>query len=273
LLRAYNLPARKSLLYALNPLVILELTGNLHFEAWAIAGLLTCIYLWKRNNIMPAGFTMAVAVLSKLLPLITIPLFFRKKDWVRAGIFMVTSGLTVLIALIPYLDSNLIEGMTESASLYYKRFEFNASVYYLVRAIGYWVKGYNIIGTAGTVLAAISGILILAFPLYTYRLKISIPVSIMWVYTIYYLFTTTLHPWYVLMLLPFCLFGKWRFPVVWTAMIFLTYMGYTANGYQENLWLTAAEYVVVLGWMIYETITGKVDENFIPHRIRKALMN
>ncbi|MGB5978947.1 MAG: hypothetical protein WBG62_16145, partial [Cyclobacteriaceae bacterium] len=271
MLRSYNIPPQTSLLYSLNPLVILELTGNLHFEAWAITGLLACIYFWRKNNILTAGFAMALAVLSKLLPLITIPLFFRKKDLVRSGIFFVTAGLMVLIALIPYLDTNLLNGMKESSSLYFSRFEFNASVYYLVRTVGYWYKGYNIIATAGVVLAAIAGLLIIAFTLYYYRHKMKIPTAMMWVYVMYYCFTTTLHPWYTLMLLPLCLFSKWRFPVVWTAMVFLTYVGYTSAGYSENLWITAVEYLVVTGWMMYEATTGKIDGYLIQRTIRKVL--
>ncbi len=37
-------------------------------------------------------------------------------------------------------------------------------------------------------------------------------------------------------------------------MVVLSYFAYSQAGFQENLWLVAVEYVVVIGMMGYETI-------------------
>ncbi|MFA0963096.1 hypothetical protein AB9P05_14925 [Roseivirga sp. BDSF3-8] len=258
LLKKHGLAERISLVYALNPLVILELTGNLHFEAWAVAGLIACLYFWKIKKNIPASFAVAAAILAKLLPLITLPLFLRRASFIRLALFFGSIGMIILLVLIPYLDSDLLRGMQESTSLYFNRFEFNASLYYVIRTIGYWYKGYNIIGVAGTALALVAGVGILIYTLVENRLKTSLPLAMMWVYALYYLFATTLHPWYVIMLIPLCLFGRWRFPVLWTGMVFLTYSGYTATGFKENLWLTALEYIVVFGWLLYEGVWDRM---------------
>lgn len=50
LLAHFKLPARQVLWYALNPLVILELTGNLHFEALVITFTLTAFYFLTQNR-------------------------------------------------------------------------------------------------------------------------------------------------------------------------------------------------------------------------------
>jgi alpha-1,6-mannosyltransferase len=74
----------------------------------------------------------------------------------------------------------------------------------------------------------------------------------MWVLCIYFLFVTILHPWYITTLLALSIFTSYRFPLVWTGLIFLTYVGYTATGFTENLWLTAFEYIGVIGYFIFE---------------------
>lgn len=54
----------------------------------------------------------------------------------------------------------LWKNLLQSANLYYQKFEFNASIYYLLRQIGFWWYGYNTIAFLGKALAvlAIAGI-------------------------------------------------------------------------------------------------------------------
>jgi hypothetical protein len=69
---------------------------------------------------------------------------------------------------------------------------------------------------------------------------------------IYLLFTTTVHPWYLSTLLAVSVLSDYRFAVIWSYLIFLTYGGYTAEGFRENLWIVSVEYVLVLGYFAYE---------------------
>ena len=78
--------------------------------------------------------------------------------------------------------------------------------------------------------------------------------GLLFVHLTYLLFTTTVHPWYVSMLLMFAILTEFRFVVLWTAMIYLTYAGYTQHTFSENLWLTAIEYSIVLGYLAYEIL-------------------
>jgi len=48
------------------------------------------------------------------------------------------------------------------------------------------------------------------------------------------------------------IFTRYRFPLVWTALLWLTYINYSYAEYHENLWVVGLEYVVMLGWMIWE---------------------
>ena len=120
-----------------------------------------------------------------------------------------------------------------------------------MREWGYWQYGYNIIQTVGWKLGMISALLI--FSLTFYRLIIQKKsasnrlIFIDWsiVLLIYLLFTTTVHPWYIVPLLAFSVFTQLKFPIVWSFFIFLTYAGYTENSFFENYWITGLEYTVI----------------------------
>ena len=145
--------------------------------------------------------------------------------------------------------------------LYFNKFEFNASLYYLVREFGFWKYGYNIIQTVGWKLGLITFVLILTFVwIRSRQSKMKQDDSTnhvlfqdwMWMLSIYFLFTTTLHPWYISTLLALSVFTSYRYPTIWTGMIFLTYAGYTTDSFHEVLWLTAIEYIIVYGYLAYE---------------------
>ncbi len=261
LLKRISLPIKNILIYALNPLVIIELVGNLHFEGLTIFFILLAVYLLIVNKWVGSALSVALAVGTKLLPLIFIPGIVRAlgvKHSIRYGI--VLTGFTLLI-FFPLFDQSVFQSMMSSVGLYFNKFEFNASLYYLIREYGFWQHGYNIIQTTGWKLGLIAGILILIF---SFRKGIkwnSIVENLsgrillsdwMWVLCIYFLFVTILHPWYITTLLALSIFASYRFPLVWTGLIFLTYVGYTTTGFNENLWLTALEYIGVIGYFIFE---------------------
>lgn len=273
LLVRFNLNARNVLIYALNPLVILELTGNLHFEAFVIFFILLALYLLLHNKIGQAGIAFAVSIAAKLLPIIFLPLFLIRLGLKRSLVFYGSVLVGSFILFFPLLNSEILAGFNESFTLYFKSFEFNASIYYLVREYGYWVYGYNIIQTVGWKLGLISAVMMLLTALWPFKsfydsgeLKFeqriykfpddmaTVPLVMMWIMLMYFLFTTTLHPWYICTLLMFSVFTSYRFVVIWSALIFLTYAGYTMNGFSEILSLTVLEYVVVIGYLVYELI-------------------
>jgi len=246
----YQVRRQNVLWYALNPLVILELTGNLHYEAFMICFLLLAVYLLLKEKYIWAGFFVAMAVSVKLLPLILLPLFIRRVDFKHLIWFYGSIAFFVVLTFLPLFSSTLIHGMGSSLSLYFQKFEFNASVFYLIREVGYAVKGYNIIQTAGPYLAVTTFILIVLFALFAYRQKF--PQAVIGSLIIYFLLATTVHPWYVTTILAFSVLTNFRFGVVWTFLIFFTYLGYEAAGFQENLWVTTTEYVLLTGYIAYE---------------------
>ena len=259
-----DLPHTNLLFYWLNPLIIVEILGNLHFEGAMVFCLLLAYYLLQRSKLVAGAAAMAASVASKLLPLMLLPLLIRRlwdwpvQDWWRSGrrfyVFSLAFGLVCLLFFAPLLLSpGFLEGFQSSLELYQKKFEFNASLYYIARAVGYLQVGWNQIATIGPSLAkaAAAGILLLAL-LDRRRDWASLPVGWLWAFVLYLLCATTVHPWYLSVPIVLCCFTRWRFPLVWSFLIMLTYISYVAEPYAENLWLVAGEYLVVGVFVVYE---------------------
>lgn len=254
LLHHFNLPLKNSLLYALNPLVIIELSGNLHFEAFVIFSLLASVYLLVKQRLILSALVFTLAVHVKLLPLLFLPSLLPFLGLKRAFQFYLIVGIASITLFIPFFNTVFVTGMNESLSYYFKKFEFNASVYYLIREWGFCKYGYNVIQTAGWKLALVSATLILFFSfrrIFTKSTASTQRLFTEWmvVLTIYLLFTTTVHPWYIVPLVAFCVFSNIRYPLIWSGLILATYIGYTSTGYQENLWIVLAEYAVMLSFI------------------------
>lgn len=210
-----------------------------------ICFLLGFLFFLGRNQLLIAGSMLAFSVASKLLPLMFLPLILflvPSHKWVR----IFSSFLTIsILLLVPLLDSSFFHGMLESLTLYYQKLEFNGSLYFLVREIGYWQKGYNIIASSGKGFAMVSFISILIYSGYAQVRNIELPQGMLFVYLIFALFSLILHPWYILILIPLGILSGYIFPVVWSYLIFLTYIGYSVDGYSETPLIFWIEYCVL----------------------------
>lgn len=257
----FNLPAASVLIYALNPLVILEIAGNVHFEGLMVFFFLLAIYALLRGNTIVSAGAYAFSVCTKLIPLIVLPLLYHPLRKRKAIIYWSVTAVVVVLLYLPLLDPGILQGYTTSLEYYFQRFEFNASIYYLVRGLGYLVFGFNIIQYAGPLLGVIAAALILriAFkpdPFFSLSAGVNTDLfkAMSWCLLIYFLSTTILHPWYLITLLAISIFAGYRFPIAWTGMAFLTYAGYTKTGYDENFYIIALEYSVVMFAVFFETI-------------------
>jgi hypothetical protein len=253
LLRMMGKPAYLIALYYLNPFVIIELTGNLHWEGMmAFFSLLSIYYLLRWDTIKSALF-LGNGILIKLMPVLILPLLFRYLPFKKLVVYYLFTGFVVVLAFVPFLSLDIIENYGSSVGLWFGTFEFNASIYYIVRAVGFEIMGYNIIGTAAKILPIITIIVIGILSVYR---KNNIPEvllsSIVFSFFSYYLLSTTVHPWYLTIPLLFSIFTKYRFMILWSFTVFLSYYAYGNEDYQESMWMIALEYGVVVAYLIYE---------------------
>ncbi|WP_372920020.1 glycosyltransferase 87 family protein [Salegentibacter sp.] len=259
LLQNFGLPHHQIFWFILNPFIIIELTGNLHFEGVMLFFLIVSLYLLHKEKWLASAVLLGVSVSVKLIPLIFLPLlwnYFRKNQQLKIqklGFYYATVAITVVLTFLPFLSSELFSNFSASIGLWFQKFEFNASIYYLIRWIGFELKGYNIIATAGRVLPILTLLIILGLAFFRRNRSIkTLITSMLFGITAYFFLSTTVHPWYLATPLLLSVFTKYRYMILWTGLVFLSYFAYSNPDFEESYWLLATEYVAVFGYLIYE---------------------
>ena len=282
LLERLNLPIKNIFWYLLNPFVIIEMTGNLHFEPVMLFFLIWALYKLHQQQWILAAILIGCSVSVKLIPLLFLPLFFQwfisqnkngteiknsedQKEFilskfslfniVKLSLFYVIILTTTILLFLPFYTPELIGNYSSSVSLWFKDFEFNASFYYIFREIGYLFSGYNEIAFIGktTVVLTVLFLLYLTF-FRKNKTFIQLITAMLFGLCFYYFTATTVHPWYLATPLILCVFTKYKFPVIWSLVIILTYQAYANHPWQENLWFVFTEYLIVFSFLIYEIL-------------------
>ncbi|PCJ28576.1 MAG: mannosyltransferase [Flavobacteriales bacterium] len=263
LLNSLQLPHHHVLWYALNPLVIVELSGNLHFEGMMLLCIIVGIYWLMQNKWAGAAIWWAMAISIKLIPVLFLPVLLKQLGLAKSVWFYIITALALIFTFLPFLDEQLVHHILSSINLYFQTFEFNASIYYVIRWIGFKQVGYNIIQQVGPILSIITFVLVMMVYFYKNNTWQDVLKKMLFAYTIYLLLATTVHPWYIINLVLLSVFVKnYRYAIVWSALAILSYAAYANETNQENHWLIAIEYTLVIGWLIYElAMRKKLSQN------------
>lgn len=234
------------LLYWFNPLIVLEITGNLHFEGLVLVLILACIYTLQKKNKLQSGVFWALAVGMKLLPTILAPSFlyfsetrYNPKFWMGTLVALI-GGFILLLWDQSYLN------FFQSIQLYQGKFEFNASVYYLFRELGFWIQGYNIIGILTKILSLATLVAIVFFS-WKNKPKALPELVDLWVliYLIYLILQPVVHPWYLIPAFGLSLLTNKNTFFIWTFAVIFSYQAYGNPNFKENPIYLLAEYALV----------------------------
>ena len=272
LLEKLNIPVHHIFWFILNPFIIIELTGNLHFEGVMIFFLVWSLYLLQIGKWKLAAMAFAGSVSMKLIPLIFLPLLFQffyknGENFKRFPnlkaiknlivFYSIVVGIT-LLTFTPFVSAELINNYTTTVKLWFQRFEFNASLYYIARQIGYTFRGYNEIAVIGKAIPVITICFILTLSFFRKnKSMIELITAMLFVLSFYYFTATTVHPWYLATLLILSVFTKYKFPLIWSFVIILSYLAYSNTDNKENLWIIGFEYIIVYSVLIWEIVIKK----------------
>src|SRR6185295_6706065 len=114
LLRRRGLADERILLFAWNPLVVIESYGSGHLDLMAAAFLTLALALFEAKRAASAGVAFGVALLTKYTPLLLVPYLVRRRAWALLGVAAAVSALL----FVPFGDagSSLWKGLETYAA-------------------------------------------------------------------------------------------------------------------------------------------------------------
>ena len=202
MLRNRRLPVHRLLLYAANPLVLVYVAGEAHLDVIQAALLMMGIVLVQHDN-QPFGFFLCgMAVMVKYLAIAVFPFIMTLQNR-RAWSF----ALLPLVCFIPFADAG--------SMLFHSLFIFGSQMHYndgLPVVIRFLLGTQAIAGS----LLLLSGVWVFIWLVVPDRLR-----SIYLAFGTLLVFLPTLHPWYLLLIIPFTPFFPSRaWLYISAAMIF-----------------------------------------------------
>lgn len=263
LLNVFKLPQKLLFLYWLNPLVILEITGNLHFEGLVLLLLLAAVLALEKKKSPLAGGFWGLAVGMKLVPLILLPALVSFKKFRDSKLAWISVFLALVFSFGWFLMDSAFGNFLQSLKLYQGKFEFNASIYYLLREIGFWIEGYNTITYLTKGLSVLTLIVAVYF---SWKRKPTTVLELvdLWVmiYLIYLMLQPVVHPWYILPAFGLSLLTKRNTFLIWTFAAIFSYQAYSSENILESPIFLGLEYLLVFGGIFIDYFLPKRKINF-----------
>lgn len=258
-----NLSYKNVWIIAINPFVITELTGNLHFEGVMLSWLFVAFYFVLAKKWFLAALFWAIAINVKLTPLILLPFLIRYVGWKLSIRLFVLVGLFSFLLLGIYLWPSVFPNFMQSIELYFNNFQFNSSIFSIIEYWVYPIYDYETILIVGPLLSKV-GLLIICF------IALWKPIGggkhwferMLWGYLIYLLFATTVHPWYIVIPLGLSVMTKNTFAIGWSILVTLSYGFYALESQVTSTVLIVAEYTGLFVLIIVDLVNRKKQHFF-----------
>ncbi len=249
ILRERQLPLSRIIIYAWNPLVIMEFAGSGHLDSAGIFFLMLALYLFTRKRSCSPALALALSFLIKFIPLIFLPFLLARRKLFTLFIFVAAA----LILYLPFVDAG--KKLFESLLAYSEHWVFNASLYELILC-----SGLSPLTARGISALALLLLAIMLFVHYTQKNGDEQKESIYYVGFVimgcFLLLSPTLHPWYLCWVVPFLVIFPNRAWIYFTGSVFLSYMilkGYVETGvWQENTAVKLVEYLPFYTLLLYD---------------------
>ena len=246
LLRAFKLRREWSLIYWLCPLVLIEFSFSAHHDILALPFLIFGMVAIKEKRPVSAGILLALATLIKFLVALTIPaLFFALSKDTRLR-FTLTAIATAALFYLPYIFILNPPALFGSLTNYLSSWTYNSSIHRLLEL------AFD--SAAAKIISAVSLVaLVLSISI---RVEDKFKAALLSL-TAYICLTTTLFPWYLIILTPFLLIFRSGAHLALISLIFLSYWGmisfYETQMWYDNMYLRILSYapfyiLLIRGW-------------------------
>jgi hypothetical protein len=232
-------PRALLLLYAWNPLPIMETAVNGHLDPLFVFFILLALFCFYRRRMFLAGVSLGLSILGKVIPLIAVPAFLweigRGQGKVkRTALFLAGIGFPVFLFWLPYRHS--LRNLSLSVMYYSSRWYFNNPFFQLL-----------LLFFRDNVRAHRFTALVFAGSLACILLRsLSFEKRIFFTFLLFVLLNPTVHPWYLIVLTG--LLAVYTEPIVffWSGSVILSYIVFyrfkVSGTWHDSLPIMALEY-------------------------------
>lgn len=250
ILRERRLDPARMIIYAWNPLVIMEFAGSGHLDSAGVFFLMLALYSFTKKRSWLPALALALSFLIKFIPLIFLPFLLVRRKVITLCVFV----FTAIILYLPFLDAG--RKLFDSLLVYSEHWVFNASLYELIL----WMGASPLQARGISVLVLLLLVTVLFFR-YAHKKSDEQEAAIYYVVFIalgaLLLLTPVLHPWYLCWIVPFLVIFPNRAWIYFTGSVFLSYFilkGYVKTGvWEENIVVKLIEYLPFYALLIYDT--------------------
>jgi hypothetical protein len=252
-LKLYGIDSKNSLLYALNPLVVIELCGNGHFEGVMLFFVLCFVYLFKTKRLVLSAVALGAAISVKLFPIWFIPLLVKRLTWSKFLVFGFIVALVNVLLFMPFATQEFLTHFSSSIGLYFQSFQFNSFIYWIAKDLA--PNSIKPIVAPALLLFPIAALTWFSFSK-TSMLK-NLPAKMGMSQAFYYFFSAVVHPWYLSTVVLLSSFHPVKYILVWSYVVGLSYFTYRSLPYEESPTVIALEYLFVFVWLFIDWIQLK----------------
>lgn len=242
ILRQRRQDPRRVLLYAWNPLPVVETAGSGHLDVLGVSLLLLALFSLETGRRTASVCALAGAFLAKLLPALALPVFWRQLKGQRRVLW----GFPLIVGLgflqFAEAGAQLFAGL----QAYLLKWRFNDALFSLFYQL---LKDPALTQDEAALqqtklLCALLLALAILWSLKAHPDPCRSTFSILGAYL---LLTPTLHPWYLMWVLPFLALFPQPAWLLFSGLVFLAYQvlnGYSNGGaWEEQPWVLWAEYL------------------------------
>jgi alpha-1,6-mannosyltransferase len=253
ILRALYISPVYIIIYAWNPLVIMEFAGSGHLDSAGIFFLMLALYFFIARRQVLSTITLTISFLAKFLPGMFIPFLLGKRKVLQLVIF----GLLVGLWYVPFFSAE--EKIFNSLIQYSQRWVFNASLYDVFR-LAFHSNNMARLFTGAVLLCIFLGLYFRYMQGSAEDRQKSIISMVFILLGCTFMLTPVFYPWYLCWIIPLLVIIPNRAWLILSGTIFLSYLvwkGYTEAGiWEEKIWVKTVEYALFYGLLLYDGLRG-----------------
>ena len=224
------------IVYAWNPLVIWEIAYSGHLEGLTVFLMSAAFYLHAIRKKIPAIIMLALAAAIKVYPALLLAALLNRGDRVKG---LVTFAAAILVLYLPFVGAGgkiagflpvYLNNPYESFNLGLKYF-----LMHLIPGLGYYPLTFLFI-----IVLAVAGLVVFLKEKNDTEVMRYAYILTGWLMI---LMPASLHPWYVILIIPFLVFYPGAAWLMFTCTVTLSYLKYVPPEGKMPAWILLAEYL------------------------------